>query len=152
MSPALVKHLSAETLRVYQLRSLRLLIHAIEATISDPVNHIFLDLQSDAVLGLVSKRTSMLYGHLNVMLGQNAASTQPANSASLLRRNGHYLSCIRLAGFHSAQKSATHITFKAAKKLTDLFPRVQPTDAILLIVQCHILSHDKMRLSSRPMD
>ena len=97
MLPALVKHLSAETLRVYQLRSLRLLIHAIEATISDAVNHIFLDLQSDAVLGLVSKRVSMLYGHLNVMLGQNSASTQPANSASLLRRNGHYLSCVSLA-------------------------------------------------------
>ena len=74
MSPALVKYLSTETLRVYQLRSLRLLIHAIEATISDPANHIFLDLQSDAVLGLVSKRISMLYGHLNVMLGQNSAS------------------------------------------------------------------------------
>jgi len=134
VSPALVKHLSAETLRVYQLRSLRLLIHAIEATISDPVNHIFLDLQSDAVLGLVSKRISMLYGHLNVMLGRNSASTQPANSASLLRRNGHYLSCVSLASTLHKNLPQT-LRSKRQKKLTDLFPRVQPTDAILLIVQ-----------------
>ena len=90
-----------------------------------------------------------MYGRWNVILGQNSASTQPANSASLLRRNGHYLSCVSLASTLHKQM------FKAAKELTDLLSLVPQTDAILFIVPCHRfsqISHGKMRISSRPME
>ena len=91
----------------------------------------------------------MLCGQWNVILGQNSASTQPANSVSLLRRNGHYLSCVSLASTLHKQM------FKAAKKLTELLPRVPQTDAILFIVPCQRfsqISHGKMRISSQPME
>ena len=60
MSPSLVKHLSAESLRVYQICSLQLLI--LGAAPSDPVNHIFRDLETAAVLGVVSEIISTFYG------------------------------------------------------------------------------------------
>ena len=69
------------------------------------MSHIFRDLQADVVLLLVSKRISILCGqdhYIEIMkhdIGENFASTQPANSASPSRWNGLYLA------FVSAQES-----------------------------------------------